>query len=178
MSSENKSRIDLDQRPSIWGVGSSLNVFAIIIIIFTFILRIWFLFPFNLDIIIRILLIVIFILLFRLAFNWSLSSLPTEKRNKQLSIKGPYAYVRHPLYASFLYTIPPIIILIMSDLIFVLSWILYYIVAFIQVRKEEDFLVEIFGTKYIKYQKLVPALFFYKGAAGRKLIINNSNNTS
>ena len=64
----------------------------------------------------------------------------------------------------------------MSDLIFILSWIIYYIAAYIQVKKEEQALIEIFGDDYKRYQKTVPALIFYKGAAGKKLVIDTENN--
>ena len=158
---------------SIWGVGPTLNILALVLLVVTFILRIWFTFPFDLNIVLRIFFIFIFIFLLWFLFRYSLASLPMVNRNRQLSTNGAFAYVRHPLYASVLYTIPPILILLMQDFIFVLSLIVYFIGLSILVRKEEQALIEIFGEDYKKYQRTVPALLFYKGAAGKKLDFSN-----
>ena len=172
-SRENQINISANKY-SIWGVGPNLNVFALVLLVVTFILRIWFTFPFDLNLVIRIFLIFFFIFLLWFLFRYSLASLPMENRNKQLSTKGAFAYVRHPLYASILYTIPSILILLMQDYIFVLTWFVYFIGLSIIVIKEEEALIEIFGQDYIKYQQTVPALLFYKGAAGKRLNLRKS----
>ena len=154
---------------SIWGVGDLLNQLSIVIIVATFVLRFWFSIRFDLQIIPRVVTIILLLILLRLGFNWTLSSLPINQRNQNLVVKGPYAFVRHPMYAIYLYTLPPILILLTLDLIFVFTWVVYYIVGFFIIKKEERALIEIFGDKYIEYKKTVPALIFYQGRADLKL---------
>ena len=42
----------------------------------------------------------------------------------ELVTYGPFAYVRHPLYATIMMTVPPLVIVWLADLLFFLPWIL------------------------------------------------------
>lgn len=81
---------------------------------------------------------------------------------------GPFAYVRHPLYATLVMTIPPLVIVWLSDLLFLAPWVLILIISHPTVRLEERGLVEAFGSDYERYRRYVPALLPYKGAGGRR----------
>ena len=81
---------------------------------------------------------------------------------------GPFNYVRHPLYATLLLTIPPLFILWSRDLVFILPWIVIYTIAYFVVKIEEDGLVRLFGEQYLLYKQFVPGLIPYKGAGGSR----------
>lgn len=79
--------------------------------------------------------------------------------DKTLIIKGPFKYVRHPIYFGsivFLGARPTMDLFYFS--LFFYSVIYFYIGSIFEERK----LVEEFGEKYRKYQKTVPRLFPYK----------------
>ena len=79
---------------------------------------------------------------------------------------GPFNYVRHPLYATLLVSLPPIVIIWFEDILFIVPWILIYIIAHYIILVEERGLIRIFGEEYKKYKQFVPGLFPYKGAGG------------
>jgi protein-S-isoprenylcysteine O-methyltransferase Ste14 len=86
----------------------------------------------------------------------------------ELITHGPFAYVRHPLYATLLIFVPPLVIVWLSDLLFLIPWVLMLVVSHYIVRLEERGLVEEFGQEYERYRRYVPALLPYKGAGGRR----------
>jgi protein-S-isoprenylcysteine O-methyltransferase Ste14 len=86
----------------------------------------------------------------------------------ELVTHGLFAYVRHPLYATIMMTLPPLVIVWFADLLFFVPWILIVIAAHRVVSFEERGLVEAFGEDYERYQRYVPALLPYKGNGGRR----------
>ena len=86
----------------------------------------------------------------------------------ELVTYGPFAYVRHPLYATIILTIPPLVIVWLADFLFFIPWILIVIATHYVVSFEERGLAEIFGEDYERYRRYVPALLPYKGAGGRR----------
>jgi protein-S-isoprenylcysteine O-methyltransferase Ste14 len=79
---------------------------------------------------------------------------------------GPYAVVRHPLYATEIWTLPAFIVLWQNDALFALPWALLVAIAHLIVKMEERYMEEKFGDEYRVYRKSVPALFpnpFRKG---------------
>lgn len=86
-----------------------------------------------------------------MAGNWSPSILPNG--NHELITKGPYAFLRHPLYFGV------IIALAGNAVIFAGHWILILFVAFIflliKIREEEKYLKEKYGLLYQQYAKKV-----------------------
>ena len=103
-------------------------------------------------------------------FNRSLNLIRVHLLNgkNELITHGPFAYVRHPLYATLLITIPPLIIVWLADLLFFVPWVLILVVSHCVVRLEERGLVDVFGEKYERYRSYVPALLPYKGAGGQR----------
>ena len=87
----------------------------------------------------------------------------------ELLIAGPFAFVRHPLYAALILTLPPLLIIWFADLFFLVPWILITLVSHPIVAREERRLVTLFGEAYLAYRRTVPALIPYKGAAGNRL---------
>jgi len=75
--------------------------------------------------------------------------------------------VRHPLYSTIMITIPPLVIIWFSDLLFLIPWVLIILVSHYIVSFEERGLIDTFGEDYEKYRKNVPALLPYKGAGGK-----------
>jgi len=102
-------------------------------------------------------------------FNHSLDLIKIYLKNggSKLITDGPFSYVRHPLYSTLLATIPPLMIIWFSDLLFFIPWVLLFVLSHYVVSLEEQGLIEIFGEYYEKYREFVPALLPYKGAGGK-----------
>lgn len=101
-------------------------------------------------------------------FNATLNLVKTHllEGKKELLSHGPFNYVRHPLYTTWLMTLPPLLIIWTADMLFLGPWIFLFIIAHYVVRLEERGLREMFGKDYQTYQMYVPALLPYKGAGG------------
>jgi protein-S-isoprenylcysteine O-methyltransferase Ste14 len=103
-------------------------------------------------------------------FNSTLNLVKThllDGENKLIT-DGPFNYVRHPLYATLLMMLPPLLIIWYADILFIMPWAVMLIVAHYVVLLEERGLVKTFGEDYERYRKHVPALLPYKGAGGRR----------
>lgn len=122
---------------------------------------------------IRVIFSIVCIIVCLMGITWFNSSLNLIKANllcdeSKLITHGPFNYVRHPLYATLLSTIPPILIAYFSDLLFLFPWVIIFILSHFVVIMEEQVLVKRYGEDYENYRKFVPALIPYKGAAGRR----------
>ena len=91
----------------------------------------------------------------------------------ELVTYGPFTYVRHPLYATLMLTIPPLFVIWMEDLLFLIPWGLIIIACHLAVRLEERGLIEAFGQEYEQYRRFVPMLLPYRGAGSRRLMDKN-----
>ena len=76
-------------------------------------------------------------------------------RELPLTIRGPYRWVRHPLYTMVLVMIWSSPDLTGDRLLFNLTWTLWIVVGS---KLEERELVEDFGDDYIRYRRVVPML--------------------
>ncbi|MEX1309809.1 MAG: isoprenylcysteine carboxylmethyltransferase family protein [Candidatus Sulfomarinibacteraceae bacterium] len=76
-------------------------------------------------------------------------------RELPLTIRGPYRWVRHPLYTMVLVMIWSSPDLTGDRLLFNLAWTLWIVIG--STLEERD-LVEAFGDDYIRYQQAVPML--------------------
>ena len=103
-------------------------------------------------------------------FNRSLNLITVHLLNgrNELITHGPFSYVRHPLYATLMITMPPLVIIWRSDLLFIVPWILIVIVSHYVVRREERGLIEVFGEDYERYKRHVPTLLPFRGAGGKR----------
>jgi protein-S-isoprenylcysteine O-methyltransferase Ste14 len=86
----------------------------------------------------------------------------------KLITKGPFNYVRHPLYAILLFTLPPLMIIWYADMLFIIPWVVIFVISQYVVLLEERGLVKAFGEDYKRYREHVPTLLPYKGAGGRR----------
>ena len=103
-------------------------------------------------------------------FNCSINLIKVNLLNgeNKLITHGPFSYVRHPLYSTLLITLPPLLIIWFSDLLFLIPWVLMLIFSHYVVSLEEQGLIDIFCEDYEKYRRFVPALLPYKGAGGKR----------
>jgi protein-S-isoprenylcysteine O-methyltransferase Ste14 len=155
------------------GVGMYLLLLGLFLEGLAIVVQQWISFPISLALEAQILFTVhcAAICLFgALWFNRSLNLIKVHLLNgkKELVTSGPFAYVRHPLYSTLVLTIPPLIVVWLSDLLFVVPWVLVVVIAHLLVRLEERELIEEFGKDYEEYRKYVPALLPYKGAGGKR----------
>jgi protein-S-isoprenylcysteine O-methyltransferase Ste14 len=155
------------------GVGLHLLLLGLILEGLALAVQQWISFPISLAIETQILFTVLCLgvcLLGAIWFNCSLNLVKVHllSGKKELVTAGPFAYVRHPLYSTLVLTIPPLVVVWLSDLLFVVPWVLVFVIAHLLVRVEERGLIEEFGKDYERYRKCVPALFPYKGAGGKR----------
>lgn len=90
-----------------------------------------------------------------LGTNWS--GTVTLKENHELIVRGPYAYVRHPIYSAMLlmflgtvFAVGTVGGLSAFPILLISFWIKY--------RQEEALMMEHFGNEYLVYMKRVSAL--------------------
>jgi protein-S-isoprenylcysteine O-methyltransferase Ste14 len=87
--------------------------------------------------------------------NWSLN--PSIQENHELIERGPYVYVRHPMYSGLL-------LMLLGTVIWYGSWVggIYFsaclIGTWLKLREEERLLTAHFGMSYLKYKERVKAL--------------------
>ena len=155
------------------GVGMHLLLLSLFLEGLTLVVRQWISFPISLTFETQVFLTapcVAACLLGAIWFNRSLNLIRVHLLNgkNELITHGPFAYVRHPLYSTLLITIPPLVIIWLSDLLFFIPWVLILVVSHYVVRLEERGLIEVFGEDYERYRRYVPALLPYKGAGGQR----------
>ena len=155
------------------GVGPYLIIIGLLLEFLTIILQQWVSFPVRPGLSLQISLTIFLVIVCLSGMIWFNRSLDLVKVNllngkNDLITKGPFSYVRHPLYATLMITVPPLFIIWLADLIFLVPWVLIILVAHFVVYIEERGLVEAFGEDYEKYRKYVPALLPYKGCGGRR----------
>ncbi len=87
-------------------------------------------------------------------------------RQSDFVVRGPYLWVRHPLYSFMLVLIWSTPDVNSDRLLFNVLWTLWVIIG--SYLEEKD-LVSEFGDRYRKYQKTVPMLLPWRGPVGRRL---------
>jgi protein-S-isoprenylcysteine O-methyltransferase Ste14 len=85
----------------------------------------------------------------KLGRNWS--SHPAVKEHHQLVTTGPYAYVRHPIYAGIM--LAALGTALVSSIFGVGMFIFISIAFALRLRKEEKIMLELFPDHYPAYQK-------------------------
>lgn len=80
---------------------------------------------------------------------------PTAPRSSELAVRGPYRWVRHPLYFFVLLMIWSYPILTVDRLLFNVLWTIWIFIG--SVLEERDLVAE-FGERYREYQRNVPML--------------------
>ena len=155
------------------GVGMHLLFLGLFLEGLTLVIRQWVSFPITINFETQIFLSFICVatcLLGTIWFNRSLNLIRVYSLNgkNELITDGPFAYVRHPLYSTLVMTIPPLVIVWLSDSLFFVPWVLILVIAHPLVRLEEQGLIEAYGKDYERYRRYVPALLPYKGAGGKR----------
>jgi protein-S-isoprenylcysteine O-methyltransferase Ste14 len=172
---ENKSKLVSLIRgiKDLLGVGMHLLLLGLFLEGLAVVVQQWISFPISLASEAQILFTVLCVAVCLLSATWFNRSLNLIKVHlldgkNELITSGPFACVRHPLYSTLVMTIPPLVVVWFSDLLFSVPWVLIVVVAHPLVRVEERGLIEAFGQDYERYRKYVPALLPYKGAAGKR----------
>lgn len=155
------------------GAGPHLLLLGLLLEGLTFVFRRWVSFPIPITEKMKVILSAPCIALCLLGMIWFNRSLNLIKVNllngkNELVTRGPFNYVRHPLYSALLITVPPLMIIWHADFLFVIPWVLLLILSHYVVSLEERELIETFGENYEEYRRYVPALLPYKGAGGRR----------
>ena len=155
------------------GVGPHLLLIGLFLEGLTIVVQQWVSFPIRLDVNIQILLTIPFVIACLLGMMWFNRSLNLIKVNllngeSKLITKGPFSYVRHPLYSTLVIMLPPLVIVWLADLLFLIPWVLIIFISHFVVSIEEKGLIKVFGEDYEKYRRYVPALLPYKGSAGKR----------
>ena len=155
------------------GVGLYLLLIGLLLEALTIGVRQWVSFPISLSVEARVVLTIICVLVCLLGVIWfnyssNLVRVHLVGEENKLITNGPFNYVRHPLYATLLITLPPLLIIWYADLILIIPWVVMFIIAQYVVLLEERGLVKVFGEDYKRYKKYVPALLPYKGAGGER----------
>lgn len=153
------------------GAGPHLLLLGLFMEGLTIVIRRWISLSVSLNLTIKIISSSFFIIILLLGMIWFNRSLNLVKvnlfgENRKLITNGPFNYVRHPLYSTLLFTIPPLFIIWFSDLLFLIPWVVLVILSHYIIILEERKLVEIFGEDYQKYRDFVPPLIPYKGSGG------------
>lgn len=104
-------------------------------------------------IIVGIILIIIGIVFWLLAVIKS--RIGKSVRSNDLITTGIYGYVRHPIYATFLYIFTGIIVIYGNILLFILPLIFWTLLTITMKKTEETWLIDLYGDDYINYSKKV-----------------------
>ena len=98
-----------------------------------------------------------------LLLNWTLETLGRNysmslflKKDHELITRGPYAYVRHPMYTCLLVIFTSMLFVSGNALVAAGGIITTFTVMAMRTVKEEELMREHFGDKYDKYCKQVP----------------------
>jgi protein-S-isoprenylcysteine O-methyltransferase Ste14 len=156
------------------GAGIHLLLIGVFTEAATLVVRTWFSFPLFLTLQLQIMLSAFLLAVCLSGMIWfnrtcNLAKVHLLNGKNELITCGPFAYVRHPLYATLLLTLPPLFIVWYSDLLFLIPWILIFILSHYVVRIEERGLIKLFGEDYQRYRERVPALFPLKRAFGKSV---------
>jgi protein-S-isoprenylcysteine O-methyltransferase Ste14 len=155
------------------GAGMHLLLLGLFLEGLTLVVRQWVSFPISLSFEAKVSLTIPCVaacVLGGIWFNRSLDLISVHLLHgeNKLITHGPFAYVRHPLYATLLIFVPPLMIIWLSNLLFLIPWALLLVASHYVVRLEEQRLIEEFGHDYERYRRYVPALLPYKGDGGRR----------
>jgi protein-S-isoprenylcysteine O-methyltransferase Ste14 len=90
-----------------------------------------------------------------LGANWS--ARVTVKRDHTLIRSGPYALVRHPIYTGLLVAIAGTALLI-GEWRALVGFVFFAASFFVKLRREEEWMSELFGAEYAAYRSEVAAI--------------------
>jgi protein-S-isoprenylcysteine O-methyltransferase Ste14 len=79
--------------------------------------------------------------------------------NSKLRTTGLYSYVRHPIYASWIYIIIPAIVILWGSILAISIPFVAYLIFKKLIHIEEEYLAQKFGIEYWNYKLKVNATF-------------------
>ncbi len=144
----------------VFGIGPYLISAIGIVTITSFILSYYHLIPvFKMDELNMVLIILGIILIVLGAICWLLavfnSNFDKNVKENNLITTGIYVYIRHPIYASFLYIATGIISITQNIILFVLPVLFWAFLSISMKKTEEKWLADLYGNDYIEYSKKV-----------------------
>lgn len=77
----------------------------------------------------------------------------------KLCTKGVYAYLRHPIYASWISFIVPGVVILSGSILGITIPIFMYIIFRVLIPVEEKYLLDKFGDEFLHYKAKVWAVF-------------------
>ena len=145
-----------------WGVGPKFTIISLIYAAIVFAIQNiifseyrFVIYSTSINIILGVLLILIGLFIFLI---------PAVKIDKyfyegKLCKKGVYAYLRHPIYASWISFIVPGIVILRGSTLGITIPIFMYLIFRILIPIEEKYLIDLFGDEYIEYKSRIWAVF-------------------
>ena len=94
-----------------------------------------------------------------LLFLYSAATAGRYSHQGRLRTKGLYAYVRHPVYASWIILIIPGIVLYWGSILGFSIPVVAYIIFILYIHIEDNYLLRKFGLEYRNYMEEVNAIF-------------------
>ena len=88
-----------------------------------------------------------------------ISNITAEIESNKLVTTGIYSYVRHPIYAAFLYIAIGLILITQNILLFILPLFFWAFLTVAMKKTEEKWLAERYGDEYLAYSKKVNRFF-------------------
>lgn len=143
------------------GVGSIFTIISVIYTVIIFVIHFVFLSNFSLPLP-RLFSLTIGILLVIIGLPiYILPGVVIDKyfNEEKLATEGFYAYLRHPIYGSWIVFIMPGIVFILNSLLGLTIPFFMYFVFRILIVEEEKYLEEKFGDEYYEYKKRVGSIF-------------------
>jgi protein-S-isoprenylcysteine O-methyltransferase Ste14 len=99
-----------------------------------------------------------------LTIQLSSSPVPSSAvRNKELVTTGIFAYVRHPMYSSWILFITPGIALFFGSWLMLVASLVGYLSFKHLIKEEDEYLTGIFGQEYLDYRSRVGEIFPKRG---------------
>ena len=115
----------------------------------------------------RWVLIVLFSIDAAVLLVWSHIILPPAVRAKTMITRGPYQFVRHPIYAAFIWSGTGIMAMTYKSWLLIVFVIPIHIFWVWHVQKEEKHMIDKFGSAYADYIKTT-GQFFPRFIVGKK----------
>jgi protein-S-isoprenylcysteine O-methyltransferase Ste14 len=82
---------------------------------------------------------------------WSVRSLPVDSRGRELCTSGPFARLRHPLYAAFLLFFCPALAIYLDHGVYIAWAVALHPVWHAVIRGEEALMASQFGDEWHRY---------------------------